>query len=67
MNIKSFAQLVMLAIKKNDETYVVLSYQILFIKNSKKFINREVTRCNVFQIEELNMSKFLKDLAQMFF
>ena len=53
----------MLAMKKNDETYVMLSYQMLFIKNSKKLASCETARCKVFQIEKLNMSKPFKDLA----
>ena len=40
---------------------------MLFIKNSKKFANCEATRCEVFQIKKLNVSKFLKDFAQIFF
>ena len=48
MNVKNFAQFVMLAIKKNDETYVALLYQMLFIENLKKFANREITRCEIF-------------------
>ena len=67
MNVESFTQLVMLAIKKNDEIYVALSYQMLFIENSKKLANCEVARCEVFQIEKSNVSKSLKDLAQIFF
>ena len=67
MNIKSFAQLVTLAIKKNNKTYIVLSYQMLFIENLKKFANCEVARCDALQIKELNVSKSLKNLAQMFF
>ena len=47
MNVESFAQFVMLAIKKNDEIYVALSYQILFIENLKKFINCEAARCEI--------------------
>ena len=67
INAESFAQLVMLAIKKNNKTYVVLSYQMLFIENSKKFASREAARCDVFQIKKSNVSKTLKNLAQMFF
>ena len=47
MNVESFAQFVMLIIKKNDETYVALSYQMLFIENSKKFVSCEVARCKI--------------------
>ena len=67
MNVKNFAQFVMLAMKKNDEIYVALSYQMLFIENLKKLANREVARCETLQIEESNVSKFFKNLAQMFF
>ena len=67
INVKSFAQLIMLAMKKNNETYVALSYQMLFIENLKKFVNREIARCEIFQIEKLNVSKSFKNLAQMFF
>ena len=66
MNVENFAQLVMLAMKKNDEIYIALSYQMLFIENSKKFVSCEAARCEIFQIKKLNVSKFLKDLAQMF-
>ena len=66
INVESFAQFVMLAMKENDETYVALSYQMLFIKSSKKFASCEAARCEILQIEELNVSKFLKNLAQMF-
>ena len=66
MNVESFAQLVMLAMKKNDETYVALSYQILFIESSKKLASCETARCKAFQIKELNVSKSFRDLAQMF-
>ena len=67
MNVESFAQLIMLIIKKNDETYVVLSYQMLFIKNLKKFASCEAARCETLQIKKLNVSKSFKDFAQMFF
>ena len=67
MNVESFAQLVMLAMKKNDKIYVALLYQMLFIKSSKKLASCETARCEILQIEELNVSKFLKNLAQMFF
>ena len=67
MNVKSFAQFVMLAIKKNDETYVTLLYQMLFIESSKKFVNCEIARCKAFQIKKLNVSKFFRNFAQMFF
>ena len=67
MNVESFAQFVMLAMKENDETYVVLSYQMLFIESSKKLVSCEAARCEILQIEELNVSKSLKNLAQMFF
>ena len=63
INVESFAQFVMLAIKKNDETYVALLYQMLFIENSKKFVNCKTARCETFQIEKSNMLKSLKDLA----
>ena len=46
MNAENFAQLIMLAIKKSDETYIVLSYQMLFIESLKKFANRETARCD---------------------
>ena len=48
MNVENFAQFVMLAIKKNDKIYVVLLYQMLFIKNLKKFVNCEAARCETF-------------------
>ena len=63
MNVESFAQFVMLVIKKNDEIYVALSYQMLFIESSKKFANCKITRCETLQIEESNVSKFFKDFA----
>ena len=66
MNVESFAQLVMLAMKKNDETYVALSYQMLFIESSKKFANRETARCEVFQIKKSDVLKSFRNLAQMF-
>ena len=67
INVESFAQLVMFAMKKNDETYVALSYQILFIENLKKFASCETARCEILQIKKLNVSKFLRNFAQMFF
>ena len=39
---------------------------MLFIENSKKLASREAARCKIFQIEKLNVSKFLKDFASMF-
>ena len=53
--------------EKNDETYVALSYQMLFIENSKKLANCEAARCEIFQIEKSNVSKSFRNLAQMFF
>ena len=67
MNAESFAQFIMLAIKKNNKIYVILSYQMLFIENLIKLVSREVARCNTFQIKKSNVLKFLKDFAQMFF
>ena len=49
--------------KKNDETYVALLYQMLFIKNLKKFASCEIARCETFYIKKSNVSKFLKDFA----
>ena len=66
MNVESFAQLVMLAMKKNDKIYVVLLYQMLFIESLKKFASCEVARCKILQIKKLNVSKFFKNFAQMF-
>ena len=57
----------MLAMKRNDETYIALLYQMLFIENLKKLASCEITRCEAFQIKELNVSKSLKDFAQIFF
>ena len=57
----------MLAMKKNDEIYIALSYQMLFIKSSKKLASCEIARCETFQIKKLNMSKSFRNLAQMFF
>ena len=37
----------MLVIKENDEIYVALLYQILFIKKLKEFINCEAARCEI--------------------
>ena len=37
----------MLAKKNNNEIYIVISYQKLFIKNWKEFVNREVIYCEV--------------------
>ena len=34
--------------KKNDETYIILLYQMLFIENLKKFANREIARYEIF-------------------
>ena len=34
--------------EKNNETYVVLLYQMLFIESSKEFANCEVAHCKVF-------------------
>ena len=45
MNVESFAQLVMLAMKKNDEIYIALSYQMLFIESLKKLASCEAARC----------------------
>ena len=67
MNVKNFAQFVMLAMKENDEIYVTLSYQMLFIENSKKFVNCEIARCEILQTKKSNVLKFFKDFAQMFF
>ena len=67
MNVESFAQFIMLAMKENDEIYVALSYQILFIESLKKLASCKAARCEVFQIKESNVSEFFKDLAQMFF
>ena len=36
---------------------------MLFIKNLKKFVNREIARCEIFQIKKLNMSKSFKNLV----
>ena len=47
MNVKNFAQFVMLAMKKNNKIYVMLSYQMLFIESLKKFANREIARCEI--------------------
>ena len=63
MNVDNFAQLVMLAMKKNDETYVALLYQMLFIGNSKELANRETARCEIFQIKKSDMSEFLRNFA----
>ena len=57
----------MLAMKRNNETYVALLYQMLFIKNSKKFASCEIARCEILQIEESDVSKFFRNLAQTFF
>ena len=40
---------------------------MLFIESSKKLASCEAARCKTFQIEKSNVSKLLKDLAQMFF
>ena len=40
---------------------------MLFIENSKKFASCKAARCETFQIKELNVSKSLKNLAQIFF
>ena len=63
MNVESFAQFVMFAMKRNNETYVILSYQMLFIKSSKKFASCEIARCKIFQIKKLNVLKSLRNLA----
>ena len=36
---------------------------MLFIENSKKFVNCEAARCETFQIKELNVSESFKDFA----
>ena len=48
MNVENFIQLVMLARKSNNEIYVVLLYQMLFIENLKKVASRETACCEVF-------------------
>ena len=60
-------QFVMLAMKRNDEIYVMLSYQMLFIESLKKFASCETARCETLQIKKLNVSESFKDFAQMFF
>ena len=57
----------MLAMKKNDETYVALPYQMLFIKNLKKLASREAARCEALQIKKSNVLKSFRNFAQMFF
>ena len=34
--------------KKNNEIYIALLYQMLFIKNLKKFISCETAHCETF-------------------
>ena len=53
----------MLVIKKNDEIYIALSYQMLFIESSEKLANCEIARCETLQIEKSDVSKSLKNLA----
>ena len=67
MNVESFAQLIMLAIKKNNEIYIALLYQMLFIESLKEFASYEIARYEIFQIKESNVSKFLRNLAQILF
>ena len=57
----------MLARKNNDEIYVILLYQMLFIENLKELLNRETTYYETFQIKKSKMFESLKDFAQMFF
>ena len=40
---------------------------MLFIENLKKFVNREIARCETFYIKKSNVLKSLKNLARMFF
>ena len=40
---------------------------MLFIENSKKFANREAARYETSQIKKSNVSKFFRNLAQVFF
>ena len=47
MNVKNFAQLVMFVMKKNNEIYVALLYQMLFIESSKKLVSCEAARCKI--------------------
>ena len=40
---------------------------MLFIESLKKFASREIARYKTFQIEKLNVLKFFRNFAQIFF
>ncbi len=47
-----FVELIMLAIKKKEETYVALLYQLLFINDLSQNADHQTARCNALQAKE---------------
>ena len=56
----------LLAIKEKDETYVVMSYQLLSIDSLSQYENRKTTRCETLQSKEKKIFASIKELAKMF-
>ena len=56
----------MAAQKGNGETYVALSYELLVdeIKFRREF--RRLVRCEVFEVDEFELSDFINDLMKAF-
>ena len=53
--------------KNNDKTYIVLSYQTLFIESLKKFANCKTAYYKFLQIKKSKVLESLKDFAQIIF
>ena len=54
------------ATKEKDETYIVMSYQLLSTDSLSQYENRETTRCETLQSKEKKISSSVKEFAKMF-
>ena len=63
VSIEKFANLIIFVAKKQSEVYITLLYQILFIDI---IIEKNSIRYDTLQIEKLNISKLLREIAKIF-
>jgi len=61
-----FVELTMLVTKKKKETYVTLSYQLLFTDKLLQNTDQQTARCNALQAKELEIFFAIQDFKKVF-
>jgi len=61
-----FVELIMLAAKKREETYIILLYQLLSTDDLSQNADHQTARCNALQAKESKILFAIQDLKKVF-